>query len=75
MTEEQPNKIEERLIRIETAMAHMQQDLDGINQSLSRHFRSLQSFEERFTRIEHELEALHEEPEKRDPEAEKPPHY
>lgn len=66
---------EQRLVRIETAIAHMQQDIDALNASLTAHFRKLQGFEERFTRLEHELETLTEAPEPRTLEDEKPPHY
>ena len=66
---------EERLQRIESALAHLQHDVDSLNESLSTHFRRLQKFEERFVRIEHEIEALHEDPEVRDPDSERPPHY
>lgn len=69
------NHVETRLERIESALAHLQHDVDSLNASLTRHFQRLQSFEDRFTRIEHEIESLSEGPESRDPEAEKPPHY
>lgn len=66
---------EERLVRIESALAHLQHDIDQLNKSLTEHFRRLQGFEDRFTRLEHEIEVLGEGPESRDPEGEKPPHY
>ena len=66
---------EERLLKIESALAHLQHDVDQLNASLTEHFRRLQSFETRFTRIEHEIESLSDSPEDRDPTAEKPPHY
>ena len=66
---------EGRLVRIESALAHLQHDIEQLNQSLTEHFRRLQNFEQRFTRIEHEIEVLGESPESRDPESEKPPHY
>jgi len=65
----------ERLMRIETALAHVQHDIEDLNKSLTEHFRRLQSFETRFTRIEHEIVTLAEGPEGRDAEAERPPHY
>ena len=66
---------EERFNRIESALAHLQHDIDQLNGSLTEHFRRLQGFEARFTRIEHEIETLGEGPEVRDPGQEKPPHY
>ncbi|MCA9085743.1 MAG: SlyX family protein [Planctomycetaceae bacterium] len=67
--------LEERLIRIESALAHLQHDIESLNNSLSLQFRRLQGFEARFVRIEQELESFVEPPEVRDPEAERPPHY
>lgn len=69
------NPIEDRLIRIETALAHLQHDIESLNASLSGQFRRLQGFEERFVRLEHELTTLGESSETSDPNAEKPPHY
>lgn len=66
---------EDRLVRIETAMAHLQHDVEELNQSLTEHFRRLQNFEQRFTRIEHEISSLTEGPDGRDAESERPPHY
>ena len=66
---------EERLVRIETAMANLQHDVEELNNSLTEHFRRLQNFEQRFTRIEHEMSTLAEGPDGRDAESERPPHY
>ena len=66
---------EERLVRIESAMAHLQHDVELLNNSLTDHFRRLQNFEARFSRIEHDIESMSEGPELREPETEKPPHY
>ncbi len=66
---------QEQLVRIESALAHLQHDVEELNKSLTEHFRRLQSFEQRFTRIEHELVVLQEGPEGRDAESERPPHY
>lgn len=68
-------ELEERLVRVESAMAHLQHDIEQLNDALTEHFRRMQSFEERFSKIEHNLESLAENPEVRSPEAEKPPHY
>lgn len=70
-----PPEAEERLVRIESAMAHLQHDVEQLNSSLTEHFRRLQNFETRFRRIEHDIESLNEGPEVRSPESEKPPHY
>lgn len=65
----------ERLDRIETALAHLQHDVDSLNEALGGYFRRLAEFDERFTRIEHEIEATGQAAERRDPEQERPPHY
>ena len=68
-------EIESRLVRVESTMAHLQHDIEQLNEALTDHFRRLQSFEDRFTRIEHNLESLADGAEERNPEDEKPPHY
>ncbi|MEO2019883.1 MAG: SlyX family protein [Fuerstiella sp.] len=75
MSESDPASVEERLVRIESALAHLQHDVEELNASLTAHFRRVKGFEVRFTRIEHELESKTEESDVRDPESEKPPHY
>ena len=75
MSELDPVNVEERLVRIESALAHLQHDVEQLNASLTRHFGNMKGFEARFTRIEHELESIAEESDVRDPEIEKPPHY
>lgn len=75
MTDEPAADIDGRLERIESALAHLQHDVEALNASLTVHFRRLQGFEERFTRLEHELETLTDPTEHRDPESERPPHY
>ena len=67
--------MEQRLEKVESAIAHLQHDVDALNTSLLNQLRRLQEFESRFTRIEHELITFGETPEKRDPAVERPPHY
>ncbi len=66
---------EQRLQAIEAAIAFLQHDVDSLNQSILTTLRRLQEFDERFTRIEHELITAQQQPERRDPTAERPPHY
>ena len=68
-------ELTERLLRIETVVAHLQHDVDLFNASLSNHFRRIQEMDARFSRIEQEIQLAAQEPEKRDPAAERPPHY
>jgi len=64
-----------RLEQIETALMHLQQDVDQINQSLTVHFERLQTIDQRFKGLERELELMQQPDEIRDPKLEKPPHY
>ena len=62
-------------IRMESLLAHLQQDIEQINKSLTYQLQRLQEMDQRFTRIERELELLSQPAENRDPQQEKPPHY
>jgi uncharacterized coiled-coil protein SlyX len=62
-------------IRMESLLAHLQQDIEQINKSLTYQMQRLQEMDQRFTRIERELELLPQPAENRDPQQEKPPHY
>lgn len=64
-----------RLERIETALAHLQHDIDSLNASLTTHFRRLLEFDERFSRIENEIHQGPHETEDRSAATERPPHY
>ncbi|MFM7039591.1 MAG: SlyX family protein [Planctomycetaceae bacterium] len=66
---------EQRLERMESAIAHLQHDLDAVNQSLLGFLRRIQEFESRFTRLEQEFQSISDGAERRDPAAERPPHY
>jgi len=66
---------EDRLTKIETLLAHLQHDVEQINQSLTHQFERLQKVDQRFKGIERELELMSQPEEERDPEQEKPPHY
>ena len=62
-------------IRMESPLAHLQQDIEQINKSLTYQMQRLQEMDQRFTRIERELELVSQPAENRDPQQEKPPHY
>lgn len=75
MTEPAPGNPAERLIRVESALAHMQYDfekLHGVALELQRELRQLTL---RLQRLEQRLEVLGEAPETRSPDEERPPHY
>ena len=67
--------IESRLERIESALAHLQYDIDALNSAMSGYFSRLQEFDSRFVRLEHELQTFNEQPDRTDAEIERPPHY
>ncbi len=64
-----------RLVQIESAVAHLQHDIEGVNTALTGYYRKVQKFEERFVHIEHELETMNQGAEERTLEDDKPPHY
>ena len=66
---------EERLIRIESALAHLQHDIEQLKASLTNHYGRMVVFEERFSRIEHEIESMSDDNGDRTLQDEKPPHY
>ncbi len=74
-TDNSTSDTEERLIRIESALAHLQHDIEQLNASLTNHYGRMVVFEERFSRIEHEIESLNDDNGDRTLQDEKPPHY
>lgn len=64
-----------RLVQIESAVAHLQHDVEGLNTALSGYYRKVQKFEQRFVHIEHELETMNQGSEERTLEDDRPPHY
>ena len=66
---------EQRLEHIESALAHLQHDVDSLNASLLSQLRRLQEFESRCMRLEQEMQMPHEPQERRDLSADRPPHY
>ena len=64
-----------RLVQIESAVAHLQHDIEGVNTALTGYYRKVQKFEERFVHIEHELETMNQGAEESTLEDDKPPHY
>ena len=66
---------DDRLIRLETAVAHLQHDLEQMQQSLVSMHVELKGNREQLTRFENKLQQLAEPSETRDPGDERPPHY
>lgn len=72
---DQNHSIEIRLERIESALAHLQHDLDSLSSVMSEQYRRLQELDSRFVRLEHELHTFNEQTDGTDAEIERPPHY
>lgn len=66
---------DDRIIQLETAVAHLQHDLEQMNQALVSLHVELKGSREQMTRFERKLQQLGEPPEIRDPGDERPPHY
>lgn len=69
------SQTEDRLIRLEMAIAHLQHDLEQMHQALVSLNAELRGSREHVSRLEHKLQKLAESPEFRDPGEERPPHY
>ena len=67
--------VETRLERIESALAHLQHDVDGLNSALLGYFNRLQEMDSRFVRLEHEFHTFNEPTDRTDADSERPPHY
>ena len=66
---------EDRLIRLETALAHTQHDLEQMHQALLSLHAELKSYRQEIARLERRVVSMGESPEVRDPGEEQPPHY
>jgi SlyX protein len=66
---------DDRLICLETAVAHLQHDLEQMHQALLGLHSELKGSREQLARLERKLQQLAEPPEHRDPGDERPPHY
>ncbi len=75
MTECSTTATEERLIRLETALAHTQHDLEQMHQALLSLHGELHGHRQEITRLERRMVSLGESSEVRDPGEEQPPHY
>ena len=66
---------DDRILRLETAVAHLQHDLEQMHQALVGLHAELKGSRDQLTRFERRLQQLAEPPELRDPGDERPPHY
>lgn len=66
---------EQRIEKLESAVAHLQHDFEQLNQVLLALQGDLRIIGQRLTRFDHRLSQLSDLPEERSPEDERPPHY
>lgn len=73
MTEPDPNA--DRLLHLETAVAHLQHDFERLHQVALDLQAELRQWTLQLTRLERQLERLETPPESRSAAEERPPHY
>lgn len=66
---------EERLLKLEMALAHLQRDFEQLHQVALELQKELRLSTVRLQRLEQRFEQMGEDPEVRSPESERPPHY
>jgi len=70
------NSLDDRLVRLETAILQLEHDVEQLNESLVDQHRAIESLRGALERLDWRLDQENSPPpETRDPEAEKPPHY
>jgi uncharacterized coiled-coil protein SlyX len=70
------NSLDDRLVRLETAIMQLEHDVEQLNESLVAQHRALEALRVVVERLEWRVDRENPSPpETRDPEAEKPPHY
>ncbi len=67
--------VNDRLINLETAVAHLQHDLEQMHQALVSLHTELRGSRDQLATFERKLLQLSEAPEIRSPQEERPPHY
>ena len=64
-----------RVAHLESLLAHLQHDLEQLGQVVWRQQTEIDDLKKKFGRLHEQLNDSRDEPEPRDPLAEKPPHY
>ncbi len=75
MPEMSPGNHADRLIAVESALAHLQHDFEQLHGVALELQRELRQLTHRLQRLERRFETLGDEPEALSPEEERPPHY
>jgi len=72
---DKPDDAAERLVQFESSIAHLQHDFDQINEVVLRQQRELDDLKQLLEKLLARMDKADAEPEVRDIEAERPPHY
>lgn len=75
MSSENHSALSDRIIQLETAVAHLQHDLEQMHQAFVSMHLELKGSKDQLARFEQKLQQLSEPPEMRDASEERPPHY
>ncbi len=71
----EPDAIAARLTAIETSITHVQHDYEGLHQAVLALQTDVRLLQLGLQKLTSQLERLAQDPEVRDPELERPPHY
>ena len=66
---------EARLTAVETLLTHLQHELSQMHEVLLAQAEELRTLRDRAAKLDGRVDKLEDEPEDRDPRAERPPHY
>jgi len=69
-----PKSDRQRIVEAEIALTHLQHDYEALNEVVLQHQKTIETLSAKIQKLEAKIEASSE-PEVRDAEAEKPPHY
>ncbi len=75
VSERPADDVPDRLVALESALAHLQHDFEQVHHVSLELQRELRQLILRLQRLEQRFETLGESPEVRSPESERPPHY
>jgi len=75
VSSESNSELRDRIIHLETVIAHLQHDLEQMHQALVSMHLELKGNKDQMARFEQKLQQLAEPPEIRDAKEERPPHY
>jgi len=68
-------EISQKLIDLESLIAHLQHEFEQLNSVVIEQNQRIDRLQSAQQKLEHQLQTLEEDPEQRDPDDERPPHY